>query len=280
MAYFFLLTSIRAVMLKGYTSSLPAEEREICADGIKYCVKNIRVAMLWARHVEKHGGGYHFMISSTFDTVVLLCTSLLKDVDNTMPKDHEVFEELDNALAFFTRLANTSSIAKLALGAASQVIPKLQRPAAPPQPQKRIRTEPGTLSAMATGQMGGTVAFASHYASEDTGSETSPAHAKDYSTPASMSDGGQESIESVMHAQPTKEEPMHGIPVAEESLSPWPIDDYQGIPTAGLVDTWQLGQDAPDTDILGDGAVQLEDFAALWDWEALGMGTYPIERNI
>jgi hypothetical protein len=46
MAYFLLLASFRPVMLKGYTSALSEEERSVCFDGIRYCVKNIRVAVV------------------------------------------------------------------------------------------------------------------------------------------------------------------------------------------------------------------------------------------
>lgn len=150
MAYFLLLASIRPVMLKGFTSALSEEERDICADGIRYCVKNIRVAVLWAEHVDRLGGGHHFMTSSAFDTVVLLCTCIMKDAENTMTKEDEVYEEHDNAVSLFARIAHTSSIAKFALDTASQVVAKLQRPNASRNVQKRQKTAAKVLSPKST----------------------------------------------------------------------------------------------------------------------------------
>lgn len=273
MAYFLLLASIRPVMLKGFTSALSEEERGICADGIRYCVKNIRVAVLWAEHVDRHGGGYHFMTSSAFDTVVLLCTCIMKDVENTMTKEDELYEELDNAVSLFARIAHTSSIAKFALDTASQVVAKLQRPNASRNVQKRQKTAASkVLSPRSTAPSPGLA--------EETGSETSPENmSRDESTPASMSDGWQGSTDGAAVGTSSVDDHGANLGTIDESLSPWPVSthDERAVAEQAAI----LGDDfafALEEQEL-DQPVQLDDFAALWDWEALGMGTYPLEKH-
>ncbi|OAQ99169.1 hypothetical protein LLEC1_01243 [Akanthomyces lecanii] len=270
MAYFLLLASIRPVMLKGYTCALSEEERGICSDGIRYCVKNIRVAALWAEHVDRHGGGYHFMTSSAFDTVVLLCTCIMKDVENTMMKEDEIYEELDNAVSLFARIAHTSSTAKFALDTASQIVAKLQRPNAARNMQKRQKTAADTISPRPTAPSPGLA--------EETGSDTSPENmSRDESTPASMSDGWQGSTDGVRGTS-SVDEHRANLGTIDESLSPWPMDNYDEAAVAeqaaAFGDEFAFGLEEQDT----DQPVQLDDFAALWDWEALGMGTYPLEK--
>ncbi|KAJ4150491.1 hypothetical protein LMH87_011239 [Akanthomyces muscarius] len=271
MAYFLLLASIRPVMLKGYTSALSEEERDICSDGIKYCVKNIRVAVLWAEHVDRHGGGYHFMTSSAFDTVVLLCTCIMKDVENTMTKKDEIYKELDNAVSLFARIAHTSSTAKFARDTASQVVAKLQRPNAARNIQKRQKTAADATSPKPKASSPGLA--------EETGSETSPeSMTRDESTPASMSDGWQGSTDGVRGTS-SVDEHRANYGTIDESLSPWPMDSYDE--TAAAEQAATLGDDfAFEFEEQGtDQPVQLDDFAALWDWEALGMGAYLLEKH-
>ncbi|OAA54905.1 Fungal transcriptional regulatory protein [Cordyceps fumosorosea ARSEF 2679] len=282
MAYFLLLASIRPVMLKGYTSALSEEEQGICCDGIKYCAKNIRVAVLWADHVDRHGGGYHFMISSVFDTVVLLCTCIMKDVDNTMAKKDEMYDELDNAVSLFGRLAHTSSIAKFAFGTASQLVPKLQRPNTSHKPQKRQKTNANAvLPKPATYEASGLSTAPSPGLAEETGSETSPEQlSRDDSTPGSMSDDWQGSTD---RGTSSAGDPRAGLGTIDESLSPWPTDSYDE--PAAAEDANALGVDfqfmleQQETDEPANQTVQLDDFAALWDWEALGLGTYPLQKH-
>ncbi|XWW98322.1 hypothetical protein V2A60_006322 [Cordyceps javanica] len=285
MAYFLLLAAIRPVMLKGYTSALSEEEQSICSDGIRYCAKNIRVGVLWADHVDRHGGGYHFMISSVFDTVVLLCTCIMKDVENTMTKEDEVYEELDNAVSLFARLAHTSSIAKFAFGNASQLTSKLQRPNGARKMQKRQKTDTSTASPKPTTSAGGLAAARSPGLAEETGSETSPEQlSRDHSTPGSTSDSWQGSTNdlrgtsSVGVGDPNP--PSFGA--IDGSLSPWPIDSYDEMTAAH--ETAAIGGDFAFTleEQTSDDTNQtmyLDDFAALWDWDALGLGTYPLGKQ-
>ncbi|KAM3507182.1 hypothetical protein MY10362_001916 [Beauveria mimosiformis] len=281
MAYFLLLASFRPVMLKGYTSALSEEERGVCFDGIRYCVKNIRVAVLWADHVDRHGGGYHFMIGSAFDTAVLLCTCIMKDVENSMTKEAEIYEELDNAVSMFARLAHTSSIAKFASDTAAQLVSKLQRPNAVRKAQKRQKTNTNAVSPAP-------IAEASRLAPspalvEVIGSETSSEQlSRDDLTPGSISDDWQASIDSVRGT--TSLSNSKASPGAiDDSLSPWLMESYdeataQGGPFA-LGDDIEPILEEQETDDLANQAVNVDDFASLWDWEALGLGTYPQGRH-
>ncbi|EGX91054.1 Fungal transcriptional regulatory protein [Cordyceps militaris CM01] len=282
MAYFLLLASIRPVMLKGYTSALSEEEQGLCADGIKYCAKNIRVAVLWADHVDRHGGGYHFMISSVFDTVVLLCTCIMKDVENTMKKEDEVYEELDNAVSLFARLAHTSSTAKFAFDTASQLVPRLQRPDTVRRTQKRQKTDATEVSPAPVTEATGLVSALSPGLALETGSETSPEQlSRGFLTPASMSDGWQGSTDDVRQT-PSVGDPQASFGAIDESLSPWPMDNHDETasvePIAAYGEDFRFLLEEQATDDLADQAGHLDDFAALWDWEALGLGTYPLEK--
>lgn len=279
MSYFLLLASIRPVMLKGYTSSLSEEEQGICADGLRYCAKNIRVAVLWAQNVDRNGGGYHFMISSAFDTIVLLCTCIMKDVDNTMTKENEIYEELDNAVSLFARIAHTSSTAKFALDTASQLVSKLQRPNVARKTQKRQKIEADATSPRPTTGAAKPSTAPSPGLTEETGSETSPENmSRGESTPASLSDDWQGSNDGVRGTS-SIDDAGAGFGGIDESLSPWPLDSYDETlaaeQAAAIGDNFQFALQEHAT----DESVQLDDFAALWDWEALGLETYPLEKH-
>lgn len=283
MTYFLLLAAMRPVMLKGYTSDLSELEQSICADGIMYCAKNIRVAILWAEHVDKHGGGHHFMISSVFDTVVLVCTTIMKDVNNTTPKENEIFEELDNAVALFDRFSTTLPMAKLGLDTSTMLLSKLQRPSLPTQTQKRQKIRAETTSPSPAAEMKPPVISPPRFEmAEETGSETSPEHlSRDYSTPTSLSDGWHGSTDGARGT--SMSDSRTGMGSIDESLSPWPIEGYEDFAADAQPVTAAdefLVLDEQESDPPASEAVQLDDFAALWDWEALGMGTYPLEKNM
>ncbi|KAM3511123.1 hypothetical protein MY11210_005240 [Beauveria gryllotalpidicola] len=282
MAYFLLLASSRPVMLKGYTSALSEEERGVCFDGIRYCVKNIRVAVLWANHVDRHGGGYHFMISSAFDTAVLLCTCIMKDVGNSMTKEAEIYEELDNAVSLFARLAHTSSVAKFASDTAAQLVSKLQRPNAVCKAQKRQKMNTNAVSPAPIAEAGRLAP--SPALVEETGSETSSEQlSRDDLTPGSMPDDWQGSIE-IVRGTTSFSNSKASLGAIDESLSPWPMDSYDEAPAQGGTDTFgdefEPILEEQETDDLANQAVNVDDFASLWDWEALGLGTYPLERPL
>ncbi|KAM0669017.1 hypothetical protein ACQRIT_003728 [Beauveria bassiana] len=281
MAYFLLLASFRPVMLKGYTSALSEEERGVCFDGIRYCVKNMRVAVLWADHVDRHGGGYHFMIGSAFDTAVLLCTCIMKDVENSMTKEAEIYEELDNAVSLFARLAHTSSIAKFASDTAAQLVSKLQRPNAVRKAQKRRKVNINAVSPAPIAEAGWLAL--SPALVEGVGSETSSEQLnRDDLTPESISDDRQGSIDSV-RGNTSLSNSKASLGVIDDSLSPWPMESYDEATAQGgtvtLSDGFQLILEEQEADDLADQAVNVDDFASLWDWEALGLGTYPLERH-
>ncbi|KAJ3473007.1 hypothetical protein NLG97_g10577 [Lecanicillium saksenae] len=274
MTYFLLLASIRPTMLKGYTSALPGEEQSICADGIRYCVKNIRVAVLWVDHVDRHGGGYHFMISSVFDTIVLLCTCIMKDVDNTMPKEDEVYQEIDNAVSLFARVAHTSPTAKFVHATATQLVSKLQRPKVATKMQKRLKVESKAVSPISPSEAQERTPASRSELVEETGSETSPEHmSRDFSTPATMSDDWQGSTDCV-RGNSSVGDVRAGFGGIDESLSPWPMDSFEDAAAAGDIaigDDFQFVLQEQAADQLANQAGQLDDFAALWDWEALGL---------
>ncbi|KAM3545997.1 hypothetical protein ARSEF1564_001090 [Beauveria bassiana] len=281
MAYFLLLASFRPVMLKGYTSALSEEERGVCFDGIRYCVKNMRVAVLWADHVDRHGGGYHFMISSAFDTAVLLCTCIMKDVENSMTKEAEIYEELDNAVSLFARLAHTSSIAKFASDTAAQLVSKVQRPNAVRKAQKRRKVNINAVSPAPIAEAGRLAP--SPALVEGVGSETSSEQLnRDDLTPESISDDWQGSIDSV-RGNTSLSNSKASLGAIDDSLSPWPMESYDEATAQGgtvtLSDGFQLILEEQEADDPADQAVNVDDFASLWDWEALGLGTYPLERH-
>ncbi|KAH8712831.1 putative transcription factor sol4 [Beauveria bassiana] len=281
MAYFLLLASFRPVMLKGYTFALSEEERGVCFDGIRYCVKNMRVAVLWADHVDRHGGGYHFMIGSAFDTAVLLCTCIMKDAENSMTKEAEIYEELDNAVSLFARLAHTSSIAKFASDTAAQLVSKLQRPNAVRKAQKRRKVNINAVSPAPIVEAGRLVP--SPALVEGVGSETSSEQLnRDDLTPESISDDWQGSIDSV-RGNTSLSNSEASLGAIDDSLSPWPMESYDEATAQGgtvtLSDGFQLILEEQAADDLADQAVNVDDFASLWDWEALGLGTYPLGRH-
>lgn len=283
MAYFLLLAAIRPTMLKGYTSALSEEEQDICSDGIRYCARNIRVAMRWVDHVDRHGGGYHFMTSSVFDTLVLLCTCIMKDVESTMTVEDEVYHEIDNAVSIFARVAHTSPTAKFAHRTATQLISKLQRPNTARKGQKRQKIETESLSPKSATKVREHAAALSPDLIEETGSETSPEHlSRDLSTPASMSDDWQGSTDG-MRGSSSVGDVKAGFGGMDETLSPWPMDGYEEVAAVGdtaIGDDFQFVLQEQATDELANRTGQLDDFAALWDWEALGLGTYPLEKNL
>lgn len=141
MFYYLQLTVIRRYMAMGYTSALQNAELQLCEEGIQCCRENLKVATKWADHISRHGGGFHWVITSIMDTVVLLATCFLKDAENTMPKDESIYGELDKATTLLGSLAHTSPIGNLARDACVQITGMLPRPASLSDQHKRPRVE-------------------------------------------------------------------------------------------------------------------------------------------
>ncbi|KAJ2968732.1 hypothetical protein NQ176_g9041 [Zarea fungicola] len=114
---------------------------------------------------------------------------------------------------------------------------------------------------------------------EESLSDTSPEQVRDYSTPASLSDGWQGSTDAV-RGTVSMSDPPGSTGAIDESLSPWPEANVDNAALAEQQDDFQFVLDEQGVEYLTTEAEQIDDFAALWDWEALGLGTFPLDNNV
>lgn len=274
MAYFMLLTPIRPYMAKEYTNAAPKEELDICANGIEYCLLNLRAAMKWAEHVSQHGGGFHFMITSVFDTTLLLCTIMLKDVENLIPKDKDIYKDLENGVSFLSRVRHSSPIAKIARDSAAKLVQSLPRGSPPSQPRKRLRSNDMLPTAISANEAGSYETGTGDKADQEANAlDLSPGV---WTTVKLTPPGGRQSEYMDCNYAPSPPDPQ-GIGWGAISSSEFgmpAIDSVPGEPIGEPNSSQPVGDDIPQ-DFGGDGALgadleqlwQLYDFDDLSNWE-------------
>jgi hypothetical protein len=147
MAYLMILNPIRTYMANTYTKSSTPEELLVRETGIEYSIKNLETTTRWADYAHPRDGRFHFIIFSLFDTASVLGAAILKDDENTLPKE-EILVVIHNALALLRKLATRSKTAKTSYSILSKIVRRLPRPPqASTTARKRLKASEPTRAA-------------------------------------------------------------------------------------------------------------------------------------
>ena len=133
MAYLMILNPIRTFMAKPCSKSSSPEELQLRADGVYYSLRNLATTTLWTQYSSHSDGRYHFIIFSLFDTASVLCSAILKDEDQSIPRREEILAGIENSVALLKRINTLSKTAKTSYDILSRIARRL------PKSQSRVK---------------------------------------------------------------------------------------------------------------------------------------------
>lgn len=128
MACILVTNPIRTYMVKAYDWDSPTKEVEVRNVGVYYSLVLIQTLRKWVDRISTRDGRLHFIIFSIFDTAAMLCTAMLKDTAETLPRREEILESISHANLMLSRLMVISKTAKVSrdiLNRLSRKLPQL-----------------------------------------------------------------------------------------------------------------------------------------------------------
>lgn len=110
--YFVITNATRQYITKHYDGNSPHIELKIRAAGVQYCLRLMDILKDWTEFSSHRDGRFHLIMFSMFDMAAVLCTAIIKDADQTMPKRQQSIVAIDNAIDTLKRLTEVSTAAR------------------------------------------------------------------------------------------------------------------------------------------------------------------------
>lgn len=138
MSFSMVLDPMRAYLARPVSRESSDAELRIRAEGIDYALKlmtSLRglFECVWPRDTK-----FHAVVFSVFDTAAVLCSAVMHDADQSIPRKAEIFTAIDKALGMLNRLKNVAKMGKTSHKILLRLSQKLTRP----QPEDAARKKP------------------------------------------------------------------------------------------------------------------------------------------
>lgn len=151
MAYSMMIDPLRAYLAKRMAQDSPPMELRLRTYGINYALKLMDALYGFFDHVYPRDAKFHWALFSIFDTAAVLCSAVLHDEDQSMPRREDITVAIDSALSMLKRLASQTRAAKtsydILLRLTKRVENPFQRPSMSPDYQsKRSKTSDDSLT--------------------------------------------------------------------------------------------------------------------------------------
>lgn len=127
MAYSMLLDPIRAYLPKTFAPDAPEAELKIRNDGISYCLDLMASLGEFFAYVYPRDAKYHWVLFCIFDTSTVLCSAVLHDEHNTLPRREDVLDAIGEAHAMLQRLQMVTKSAKAPYSILTRIVQRLPK---------------------------------------------------------------------------------------------------------------------------------------------------------
>ncbi|KAK7422030.1 hypothetical protein QQZ08_009679 [Neonectria magnoliae] len=127
MAFSMLMDPIRAYLAREYTDDATEDQLKIRSNGIDYCLElmiSLRGFFDW---VYPRDSKFHFVLFCIFDTSTVLCSAIVHDRNNTLPRKDAVYKAIDHAHAMLERLRMVTKSARISYGILTRIVHRLPR---------------------------------------------------------------------------------------------------------------------------------------------------------
>jgi hypothetical protein len=81
--------------------------------GVDYALRLMKILHGFFDHLWPRDAKFHFALFAIFDTASVLCSSIIHDLDNKIPREEEILAAIENALSMLRRLQELLPSAKL-----------------------------------------------------------------------------------------------------------------------------------------------------------------------
>lgn len=282
MAFSMVLDPIRAYLANPITQHSSAEAQRIRSDGIDYALKLLSALHPFFEHLYPRDAQFHFVLFCIFDTAAVLCSALMHDPDEIIPRRNDILAAIDKAVSMLKRLNTVTKTARTSYEVLVMVAQRIPRPATSinraHEPSRKRQQKSKELALTPPSMNQAELAVASDPGSVDSymsyttppsdthgpypmvpQGSSSPYMANRgemvmYGPPGSMAPPITQA--AVVHSSPAMHMPVSGMdyPTNYVDMTP-PTDEYYNAVNFGTISERQLG-----------------DLATLWNYESLNLG--------
>jgi hypothetical protein len=113
MSYSMTLDPIRAYLTRECSQRSPPDVLSIRDRGIDFALKLMGALHAFFDHVWPRDAKFHFVLFAIFDTASVLCSSIIHDLDNSIPREGEILAAIENAVSMLRRFQELLPSARL-----------------------------------------------------------------------------------------------------------------------------------------------------------------------
>lgn len=113
MAYSMALYPIRAYLAKPMSKYSSSVELQIRRDGVDYSLRLLDTLHHYFDYIYPRKAKLHFIVSSIFDTAAGLCSAIIHDQDESIPRRREIPYGVDKAVGMLKRLSQVAKPARI-----------------------------------------------------------------------------------------------------------------------------------------------------------------------
>lgn len=132
-----LLDPMRTYLAKQMPRETPAVELKIRSDGIDYALKLLDglyalFECIWPRDTK-----FHYILFSIFDTAAVMCSAIMHDADQSIPRKNDMRDAVQSALGMLERLKSATKLGRTSYKILLRLTQKLTRPLLEDDTRKR-----------------------------------------------------------------------------------------------------------------------------------------------
>lgn len=121
-AYMLMLQPLRSFLTTPLTLGSPSSHHDLQVAAIQCAVCLVNASSTLAEAMTPFSANFHTAMYTIFDTAAVLCSSILHDVDSSLPWRPQILETIGRAVRTLKRLSQASDTATTAYKALSQLI--------------------------------------------------------------------------------------------------------------------------------------------------------------
>ena len=122
------LDPARAYLTKQMSKQSDSDELSIRNDGVDYSLTLMNALHGYFEHVYPRDAKFHFALFCVFDTAAVLCSALMHDQDNSIPRRPEILNAVDRAVAMLKSLNTVNKTARTSYEVLVKVARRISRP--------------------------------------------------------------------------------------------------------------------------------------------------------